>query len=253
MDPSIGRRGATHFDSTFRRLLSGANVTKTDSYIRCQTGEPHPLGNLVVFRDEGNPDPIPEAVRPLAEGGVPSAAVFLSAPPANVEAVLEEAGYQFAASMPVMAVTLDELATPKLPEGYDFSRIESVDAATDWTDCLAKGYGLPHGLAELFRPDGQSLFGESPAQWFAVARNGKIVAVSMLTFEDGLAGVYCVATLEEERGKGLGAYVTAEPLRMAIGMGFETGVLQSSELGLPVYQRLGFREFAQMPMYLRMV
>ena len=89
-------------------------------------------------------------------------------------------------------------------------------------------------------------------QFFAIHHNGRLVATSLMYLADGLAGIYCVATLADERGKGLGAHVTAEPLRIAQRLGYRVGILQSSAAGHPVYLRLGFADFASVPMFVRM-
>jgi hypothetical protein len=40
------------------------------------------------------------------------------------------------------------------------------------------------------------------------------ITESLICLADEVAGVYCVATIQEERGKGLGSHATAEPLRL---------------------------------------
>lgn len=74
----------------------------------------------------------------------------------------------------------------------------------------------------------------------------------MLYLADGLAGIYCVATLPAERGKGLGAHVTAESLRAALPLGYGVGVLQATEAGHGVYRGLGFTDVGSVPMFIRM-
>ena len=50
---------------------------------------------------------------------------------------------------------------------------------------------------------------------FARSRQGTV-----LLLDDGLAGIYSVATLSEERGKGIGGHATAETLRVAQALGY---------------------------------
>lgn len=89
-------------------------------------------------------------------------------------------------------------------------------------------------------------------EYYAIRKAGRIVATSMLCKHDGLAGVYCVATIPEERGNGLGAYVTAEPLRKAYTEGYRVGVLQSTAAGYGVYRRLGFMDLAAVSLFVRL-
>ena len=63
-----------------------------------------------------------------------------------------------------------------------------------------------------------------------------------MTLVGGIAGVFCVATIEAARRRGIGAAVTLAPLLDARAAGYQIGVLQASEMGYPVYQRIGFTE-----------
>jgi GNAT superfamily N-acetyltransferase len=158
------------------------------------------------------------------------------------------------AQMPAMAVEIDLMSDTALPAGYDWARIGEGDAGDAWAEALAFGYELPLGLARLFSP---SVLGADPApdaqiQFFAVLRDGRQVATSMLFLADGLAGIYCVSTRAEERHRGLGAHATAEALRVARRLGYRVGVLQSSTAGYGVYVRLGFGTYAQVPMFIHL-
>jgi ribosomal protein S18 acetylase RimI-like enzyme len=57
----------------------------------------------------------------------------------------------------------------------------------------------------------------------------------------GVASVYAVATLPAARGQGIGGAITLMPLLEAREMGYRYGVLFSSEMGVSVYERIGFR------------
>jgi GNAT superfamily N-acetyltransferase len=152
-----------------------------------------------------------------------------------------------------MGVDIADLQPTMLPPGYEFTRITAGPDGDDWVQQVASGFGLPPLIGSLFSPEslrsGTSL--DSPWGFYAVRRDGKTVATSLCGLIDGLAGIYCVATLPEERGKGLGAHATAEPLRLAAQAGYGVGILQSSEAGYPVYKRLGFADFGQVPFYVR--
>ena len=48
------------------------------------------------------------------------------------------------------------------------------------------------------------------------------------------------------------AHLTAEPLRTAWTEGYNTGLLQASAMGAPVYARIGFRSHGDMALFVRM-
>jgi predicted GNAT family acetyltransferase len=153
-----------------------------------------------------------------------------------------------------MAVDIGRLAGTALPPGYGFARIGTGSEGAAWADTLAVGYGLPHGLARRFSPEclDADMAPDAEVQFFAVVRDGRTVATSLLFLADGLAGIYCVATLAEERGKGLAAHATAEPLRAAARQGYRVGILQSSTAGHSVYLGLGFEDVGGVPLFVRM-
>jgi ribosomal protein S18 acetylase RimI-like enzyme len=64
-----------------------------------------------------------------------------------------------------------------------------------------------------------------------------------------VAGIYNVTTVPEARGRSLGRAVTAEAIVEAVRRGRRLAVLGSSDMGLPVYRRLGFREVSRLRSY----
>ena len=93
---------------------------------------------------------------------------------------------------------------------------------------------------------------DARVQHFGIRVGERMVVSAQLYLANGLAGIYCIATLQDERGKGLAAHITAETLRVAHQIGYRVGVLQSSPAGHSVYQRLGFRDVGAVPMFIRM-
>ena len=59
------------------------------------------------------------------------------------------------------------------------------------------------------------------------------------------------ATLPTARRRGIGASVTRLPLLETRNEGYRVGTLQSSDMGRPVYENLGFRDVCSFELYLR--
>jgi predicted GNAT family acetyltransferase len=248
---AIGARASGHLDLAFRHMMQGQGAELGRHFLRLVTGEPHPLGNLAIVNDPGDVAIMHSAVDPLLTCGFPTAVLYPQGVSDAVVRSLEASGYVDAGTMPAMAVDIPCLAAPVLPAGCEWARMGEGDEGRAWTDTLAVGYGLPQGLARMMSPEclGADMAPNASLQFFAIRRHGKAVATSMLYLADGLAGIYCVATREEERGKGLGAYVTAEPLRVAQRLGYRVGILQSSPAGHSVYLGLGFADVGTVPMF----
>jgi len=251
---TIGMRAAQHIDLTFREMMSGQGAEAGDGYLRMVTGEPHPLGNVAIVSEPSELRTTTAAIAPLLACRVPTSVLFPNGLSGAVNQSLLSSGYESVGAIPAMAVDLDRLAATALPAGYDWTRIGDGDDGRAWTDAFAAGYEIPRGLARLFSPEclGVDMAPDAKFQFFAIHHNGRLVATSLMYLADGLAGIYCVATLADERGKGLGAHITAEPLRIAQRRGYRVGILQSSAAGHRVYKRLGFADFASVPMFVRM-
>lgn len=249
--PRIGSLIERHMDRTFRRV--GSDRMEIDPrFVRIVTGEAHPLGNFALMADPHDLDATRAGIEPLCNCGAPAAALFVGAVGADVDAVLREAGFEQHGDMPGMAVDIERLAPTSAPEGCVLEGFPAGARDEDWVDAFAAGYEIPRATAAAFSPGNMGAGGDDdPVQFFGVIREGRIVATSVLVLDDGVAGIYCVSTRRGERGRGLGALVTADPLRRARALGYRVGVLQSSEAGYAVYKRLGFADHGVIPLYVR--
>ena len=66
-------------------------------------------------------------------------------------------------------------------------------------------------------------------------------------------GVYAIATTPAARRRGYGAAMTARVVTDGVAAGCDVAVLQASELGRPIYERLGFRVDIRYAAYLARV
>lgn len=250
----FGRLICAHIDHAFRTILRGPCVCTERGFARLITGEPHPFGNFVLVSDAADVAATSAGMAPLLTCGAPTAAIFTGAVSSEVAAVLRSAGFEPAEAMPAMGIEIEKLPATALPAGYSFARYGDGVQGEEWGRAFADGYELPRGVGAQFAPDvGMRVTAsDSPLQYFAILKDGKPVCTSMVFLHQGVAGIYGVATLPAERGKGLGAHATAQPLRLAHQLGYRVGVLQASPAGHPVYKRLGFADFGEVPLYVRM-
>lgn len=117
--------------------------------------------------------------------------------------------------------------------------VEVEDAATlAVAESVAiDGYPLPE--LQPVRPG--SLFDASwlggPLRIWVGYVDGRVIATASAYVDDAVTGIYLVVTLPEARGRGYGAAITA---RAALANPAVPAVLQASDMGRPVYERLGF-------------
>jgi GNAT superfamily N-acetyltransferase len=146
-----------------------------------------------------------------------------------------------------MAVDLAVLRDDRPPpEGLRIERLDPAAPGVSLDDYVrVAGIGF-HASADVCRAyrDGMAATGLSGAAWrhYLARLDGAPVAITSLLLAAGVAGIYNVATVPEARGRGIASSLVAASLREGRHAGYHTGVLQSSEMGFPIYQRLGFRQ-----------
>ena len=158
--------------------------------------------------------------------------------------ILQAGGFHRTEGPPGMAVDLNTLGAPARP-GLRIIPVTDAALLREWTMTFIAGYEVPPDweppLFDLLSGIGLDL----PVRHYLGYLDDKPVATANLFLSAGVAGVQFVSTLREARGQGLGAALTLAPLLEARRMGYRIGVLQSSELGFPVYLRMGFRQVCQ--------
>ncbi len=140
---------------------------------------------------------------------------------------------------------------PSAPASLRIVRVESDASLADFQRTAFSGFGMPVAFGARFLT-GRLL--DSPESALLVGYVGdEAVATSMLTATGRIAGVYWVATLEAHRRRGYAEALTWAALDAGRALGCTIGSLQATELGRPVYARMGFEQTAEYVQFERSV
>ena len=136
---------------------------------------------------------------------------------------------------------------PVPPPTADLS-IERVGPSNwnEFLDATKVGFGMSLEMVEGLLAPG--LVDDDRARLFVGKVDGRAVATAVGIRTGATVGIYNVATVPEARGRGIGTAMTWHVLADA-EPGWDVAVLQASEMGRPVYERMGFklvREFAEL-------
>ena len=236
--------------------LPHGELREDDSFSQWTFGVPYPWFNAVLARRAGNDGDLPrvqsaiEYFRALHIGPF----VWWLAPGlarADWEPILAPFGFSYSDDTPGMAVdlaTLNEDITT--PSDFHIVTVDNDDSLKIWAATFVKGYGLPSGFYESVYQLMLKFGFDQPCRNYLGLLNGIPVATANLFFGAGVAGIQMVATLPEARGKGIGAAITLQPLMEARKLGYRAGILQSSDMGFSVYERLGFKHRCQMEYFI---
>jgi GNAT superfamily N-acetyltransferase len=101
-----------------------------------------------------------------------------------------------------------------------------------------EGFGLAVGVAHIFL--NERLLALPQVRLYLGLVDGSAVAASMLVATGPVAGIYWVATIEPQRGKGYGEALTCAAAAGGRELGCTIASLQASKMGRRVYERMGF-------------
>jgi len=169
--------------------------------------------------------------------------------PPELGSYLESLGMAPGWTRPGMAIGLDTVGSEPLPAGLKIRSAEDLESLKSCARIFAEAFGADKQTTTWMHNLAMCYGISTTRRWYLGLLDEKPVATSLLLLHRGVAGIYCVATIGEARGHGIGAALTREPLLVAKGLGYDFAVLQSSKMGLPVYERLGFREYCKIKAY----
>ena len=190
------------------------------------------------------PDPadLREALAFLRARGVPYT-VHVRSDLADVIRGARDLGLSDEGRLPCFA-----MARGPIPPPVDGLTIERAEGARwePFIDATVDGFGMPRGVVEHLYPP--AILDDPRIRPFVGIVDGRAVATALSVRTGDTIGVYSVATSPSARGRGFGTAMTWHLLADA-DPGWEVAVLQASEMGRPIYERMGFklvREFAEL-------
>jgi GNAT superfamily N-acetyltransferase len=210
--------------------------------------------NCVVFADlsrEEADGEIEASLQRMRAHGVPGSwHVGPSMRPPDVGERLVAHGFEYGGDDIGMAVDLSGLPEGvPVPEGFVIERVRDEEGLAAWVEALGSGFGAGPVEAEWAGEMYRRLGFEGPWRHYVGQLGGEPVATATSYFGVGVAGIYFVCTVERARRRGIGAAITLAALHRARDLGYSVGVLGSSEMGYPVYRRLGFEEYCRIGLY----
>ncbi|MEX0321928.1 MAG: GNAT family N-acetyltransferase [Puniceicoccaceae bacterium] len=253
----------THIYGNFEYILRSAGQQmapeKTEvcaQYTRCLTGIPHPFGNMIIAGRQNEQEFVSMLDELESWTAANEAPVCLNTFPGigleGSSEILQSREWLLMENLPGMWMEIpDGYEIGPIADGAELRHANDQQGLLAVTQALAEGFPILWEASEFFMK-GIHLAGEATngdLANFLITIDGKPAACSSVCIQDGIAGIYCVATLEEFRGKGLGTAVTKACIEYAGKRGASHALLHASEMGFGVYSRIGFQEICRIPVY----
>jgi len=172
--------------------------------------------------------------------------------PSNLNIKLEAHGFKYDEDTPGMSVDLELLSDqPLIHDNLKIVEVLDLPTLEQWINVWGDSYNasdIKRKSRFNFRVS-QGLDSNSPYRSYLAYLKDQPVATSELFLGAGVSAVVWVGTIPSARRQGIGAAITLAPLLEARRLGYRIGSVTASPIGLPVYQRLGFKEYCRIPVY----
>ena len=146
-------------------------------------------------------------------------------------------------------------ACPNPPKELQIRHVSSSEEVTDFLRTAAVGFGAPLNFFDVLKP---GLLAGGTRSWSREATYvgyvaGKPAATSTRVTTGEVAGIYNVTTLPEFRRRGFGESMTWRADADGRTAGCKLSYLQASEMGRPIYERMGYRVVEEYSLWKRKV
>jgi GNAT superfamily N-acetyltransferase len=227
---SIGRFDE-HTADGFTRQVGGWRVLAA--------GLPAALLNIVAAGDDSaQAADLPAAAQMMVDANLPYSVVLRQGVDDHLKPAVLDLGLAPTDRSPVM-IGSDIHLTPWPAE---LSMVGGPSAVAQHAAIVATAFGLPEELVARMTPE--ALAADPDVDVVVGVSDGEAVTTAIGVTVDGVTGVYNVATLDAYRGRGYGAASTSTVVKAGFDRGATATSLQSSEMGLSVYEAMGYRTAA---------
>jgi GNAT superfamily N-acetyltransferase len=244
-DEEILARADANYFSAMSTFIGGAErgeVRSRDGVLIAHSGTQIAAFNVAfVARPPSDPDvSISDAIAFFDERGAPFILRVREGVDPESERAARECGLRYTDTVPGMVIRDPKPAAK--PADIRVRMIDDESSLADHRSVVADAFEMPATLAEYFLT--MRLFVTPDVVGYVGYVDGRPVATSALFMTHRVAGVYNVATRREYRKRGLGEAMTWHAIGEGLAAGCVVASLQASELGQPVYERMGFRTIA---------
>lgn len=208
--------------------------------IGASAGVPARIYNRVFVYERPSRDDLAAAVAWLADRDVPSAVsvaepVIDDVEPLAADVGLVRCGNDWPDSMPGMAMdSLDEI--PPNETNADIVEVTTSDELDVFIRVAASVFETPLEIAGQVYQAAMA----TERGLFLGRVDGQPAACGLLIRSEDVAGVYTIGVAEKFRRLGIGEAMSWQVLRAGREAGCQVGVLQSTEMAYPLYEKMGF-------------
>lgn len=163
----------------------------------------------------------------------------------EVQACFQEMGIQVQNSEPGMVLDLNQYEVINSPLHQNVELVHTPAQLVEFAESIAANWSPPDQNVILYYQQVAPAI-LNPAhqiQLLLYREAGQVVScLEMFPSDEHTLGFYSLATLEAYRGRGIASAMLTFALNRAKGLGYQQVILQASEDGLRIYEKVGFQQ-----------
>lgn len=164
----------------------------------------------------------------------------------EVQACFQEMGIQVQNSEPGMVLDLNQYEIINSPLHQNVELVHTPAQLAEFAQSIAANWSPPdQNVVRYYQQVAPAILNPVHQIQLSLYREaGQVVScLEMFPSDEYTLGFYSLATLEAFRGRGIASAMLAFALNRAKTLGYQQVILQASEDGLRIYEKVGFRRF----------
>lgn len=240
--PSLLARAHANYQEMFRalaRVSPDGMIEEDPDVLLVQTGPLLPLNNTMIVKT-APADPVALLARGRAFFAASGQLFAVTTAGPVTDAMTAAAGAAGLTADPSPAMLLAPLTgRPDDAPGLTVRVVQDIGSLRVYNDTMTTGFGDEWALRAIV--ESGVLLDVPDLTHYAGFIDGLPVATAMRFTSHRIAGIFNVSTIPEYRRRGIGAAITWRAALDGLAEGCIASFLQASEMGEPVYKRMGYR------------
>ena len=170
--------------------------------------------------------------------------------PKKIQNLLMDHGFKYQSKWKSMAIDLKKV--PKefnIQNGITIKEVLNLNQLKIWTNILVKSFEFP-----LFAVSYKKYFCKLGVEnrnfhYYLGFLNENPVTSAIIFKGEEAAGLFYIGTVPEARRKGIAQAMTCYILTKAKNEGYNICTVQASEMGYPIYKKIGFKQYNETKIY----
>jgi GNAT superfamily N-acetyltransferase len=164
--------------------------------------------------------------------------------PKNLQNLLMDHGFKYQSQWRSMAIDLKKVPRKfNIHKGITIKEVLNLDELKTWTDILVKSFEFPKVSISYKKYFCKLGVKNLKFQYYLGFLDEKPVASAMIFKGKEAAGLFYIGTVHKARRKGIAEALTFYLLNKAKNEGYNISTVQASEMGYPLYKKIGFKEY----------